>query len=182
MAKNKNLTIDRLWQLARIGTPSLAPDGATAVCAVTQYSMADNDSTSGLWLMPTRGGKPRELTRCGRKDGQPQWSPAGDQIAFIGRRRQQGTKDKTPQLYLIAPDGGEARRAGTVATGVEAFAWFADGRRIALVSWVWPELRGATAQARRFKAFGERKESGYATSQAQYRFWDHQLPLGREIG
>src|SRR5574337_714847 len=146
MAKNKNLTIDRLWQLARIGTPSLAPDGATAVCAV------------------------------------PQWSPAGDQIAFIGRRRQQGTKDKTPQLYLIAPDGGEARRAGTVATGVEAFAWFADGRRIALVSWVWPELRGATAQARRFKAFGERKESGYATSQAQYRFWDHQLPLGREIG
>ena len=42
-----------------------------------------------------------------------------------------------------------------------------------------PGLKGAAAQAKAFKAFKERKESGYVTSQAQYRHWDSHLPMGR---
>ena len=179
MAKKNDLTIDTLWKLQRIGAPSLAPDGAQAVCALASYSMEDNRSSSALWLLSTLGGRPRALTHCGDKDGQPQWSPRGDLIAFVARREQQGRKDDEPQLYLIAPDGGEARRAGLVPTGVEAFAWFPDGRRIAIVSWVWPDLKGMAAQDKALKAFKERKESGYVTSQAQYRHWDSHLPMGR---
>jgi dipeptidyl aminopeptidase/acylaminoacyl peptidase len=179
MAKKKNLTIDALWQLERAGSPSLAPDGAQAVCSLTRFSMQDNSSSSALWLLSTLGGRARALTQCGDKDAQPQWSPKGDLIAFVAKREQQGRKDSQAQLYLIAPDGGEARRLGTVATGVEAFAWFPDGKRIAFVSWVWPELKGAKAQEKAFKAFKERKESGYVTSQAQYRHWDSHLPMGR---
>ncbi len=179
MAKKKTLSIETLWQIERAGTPSLAPDGAQAVCALNRYSMADNSASSALWLLSTLGGEPRALTHCGDKDGQPQWSPKGELIAFVAQREQQGTKDTTPQLYVIAPDGGEARRVGSVGTGVEAFAWFPDGRRIALISWVWPELRGQKAQDKAFKAFKERKESGYVTSQAQYRHWDRHLPMGR---
>ncbi|MBZ8142412.1 peptidase S9 [Rubrivivax gelatinosus] len=177
--KNKPLTVDELWQLERIGNPSLAPDGAQAVAAVSRYSMADNKSQTALWLFSTLGGDARALTACGEKDGQPRWSPRGDRIAFIAKREQQGAKDEVPQLYLIAPDGGEAQRAATVATGVEAFRWCPDGKRLVFVSWVWPGLKGDKAQARRAKEFKERKETGYATSEAQYRFWDHQLPLER---
>jgi dipeptidyl aminopeptidase/acylaminoacyl peptidase len=180
MARKKSLTVDELWRIERVGGVSLAPDGAQAVVAVTRHSMDENKASSALWLLSTLGGEPRALTHCGEKDGQPRWSPRGDQIAFLAKREQEGTKDAETQLYLIAPDGGEARRAATVATGVEAFRWFPDGRRIALVSWVWPELRGAKAQAKKFKAFKERKESGYVTSETQYRFWDHKLPMGRE--
>ena len=179
MPSTRNITVDDLWQLERLGKPSLSPDGAQAVAALTRFSMDDNLSRSSLWLLSTLGGGARPLTQCGDKDGQPQWSPRGDRIAFVARREQQGSKDDTPQLYSIAPDGGEAERLASVATGVEAFRWFPDGRRIAFISWVWPGLKGEKAQARQAKAFKERKESGYATSEAQYRFWDHHVPMGR---
>ena len=178
-AKAGVLGVEQLWQLERIGAPSLAPDGAQAVAAVTRYSMDDNKASSTLWLLSTLGGKPRMLTSAGDKDAQPRWSPRGNLIAFIAKREQQGTKDDNNQLYLIAPDGGEARRALTVATGVESFRWCPDGRHIVFVSWVWPDAKGTKAQAKRFKEFKERKESGYATSEAQYRYWDHHVPMGR---
>ncbi len=177
--KKKPITVEELWKLERVGNPSLAPDGAQAVAAVTRFSMEDNKSSASLWLLSTLGGEPRALTQCGEKDGQPQWSPRGDLIAFVGRREQEGRKDEAPQLYLIAPDGGEARRAAEVATGVDAFRWLPDGRRIAFVSWVWPQLKGAKAQAKAAKDFKDRKETGYATGEAQYRHWDHNLPMGR---
>ena len=175
----KPITVDDLWQLERLGSPSLSPDGAQAVCAVSRYTMDDNKAASTLWLLSAMGGAPRALTHAGEKDAQPRWSPRGDLIAFTAKREQEGSKDEETQLYLIAPDGGEARRAAKVATGVESFRWCPDGKRLVFVSWVWPDTKGPKAQAARHKAFKERKESGYVTSDAIYRYWDHHVPMGR---
>ncbi|MDN3920800.1 S9 family peptidase [Roseateles violae] len=176
--KKKNFDVDALWQLERIGAPSLSPDGAQAVASVAAYSMDKNKSASSLYLLSTLGGAPRRLTSAGDKDGQPQWSPEGDRIAFIARREQEGEKDEEAQLYVIAPDGGEARRVAHIATGVEAFKWLPDGKRIVCVSWVWPKLRLA-AQAKALKEFKARKETAYVTEESLYRFWDHHIPMGR---
>ncbi|MBN8504053.1 MAG: S9 family peptidase [Burkholderiales bacterium] len=177
--KKKSFDVDALWQLARIGEPSLSPSGAAAVASVTRYDMEDNRGRSALWLFSLLGEEPRRLTEAGEKDGQPRWSPTGDAIAFLAQREQGGVKDEVPQLYLIHPDGGEARRLARVATGVEAFRWFPDGRRIAFISWVWPKLKTAAAQAKAMAAFKARKESAYVTDELLYRHWDHHIPMGR---
>lgn len=183
MAKtpSRALSVEDLWQFERIGGLALAPDGERAVCSVSSYSMARNQGSTSLWLLSTRRNAPQRLTRCGDKDGQPAWSPRGDRIAFVARREQQGRKDDTPQLYVISPDGGEAERKSDFAPGIEFFKWLPDGRRIVFAAWVWPELKGAAAQARRHRQFKERKESGYATGEAYYRHWDHNLPQGRVL-
>jgi dipeptidyl aminopeptidase/acylaminoacyl peptidase len=179
MATKKNISVDALWKFERVGGLSLSPDGAQAVCSLASFSMDENKGESALWLLSTFGGGPRRLTQCGEKDGQAAWSPTGERIAFVGKREQQGRKDESPQLYVIAPDGGEARRVSDFAPGVESFTWFPDGRRIAFVAWVWPQLKGTRAQIKRHKEFRERKETAYATSQAQYRYWDHHVPMDR---
>lgn len=182
MSKRPPFDVDALWKLDRIGEPSLSPDGAQAVASVTRYSMDANQAQSSLWLFSTLGGGPRRLTEAGDKDGCPQWSPRGDLIAFTAKREQAGpdgrSRDEVAQLYVIAPDGGEARRVGVVPTGVESFKWFPDGSRIAFVSWVWPDLKAA-GQAVALKDFKARKESAYVTEEALYRFWDHHIPMGR---
>jgi dipeptidyl aminopeptidase/acylaminoacyl peptidase len=179
MSTKKTFDVDALWSLARIGEPSLSPDGAQAVAGVTRFDMEQNKGRSSLWLFSTFGGQPRRLTEAGDKDGAPQWSPAGDAIAFIAQREQGGVKDDTPQLYLIAPDGGEARRAASVATGVEAFRWLPSGKQIVFVSWVWPGLTGTAAQAKAQAARKAKKSTAYVTSESLYRFWDHHIPEGQ---
>jgi len=173
------IDIDSLWQLERAGNVAIAPDGSAAVCTLTTYAMEENKGTTALWLLPCEGSAPRRLTRNGDKDAQPAWSPNGDRIAFLAKREHDGRKDTAMQLYMIAAHGGEAERKSDFLPGIEAFKWMPDGRRIAFVSWIWPELKGARAQGKRQKEFAERKESAYATSEALYRHFDKNLPMGR---
>ena len=174
------ITIDDLWAMKRFGAATVSPDGSSACAAVSSYSMETNDSTSRLWLFATDGSAQRQLT-SGQKDSDPQWSPDGRWIAFTARRPKPdgtGLEDEA-QLYLIAADGGEATRITEHATGVAALRWFPDSRRIAFVSWVWPDEDGLKAQARRMKAERDEKVKAYVVEQNHFRYWDHWFPRGR---
>jgi dipeptidyl aminopeptidase/acylaminoacyl peptidase len=178
----KPLTVDALWAIQRIGSPTLSPDGATACAAVTRYDMGKNEGHTELWLYPTglgeRNGqatRSRRLT-CGDKDSDPRWSPDGRSIAFAAKRKD----DDQPQLYLIAPDGGEATRLTSLAGGAASIKWFADSRRVAFISWVWPDLATNALQLARKKKRKDDKVKAHATERSEFRFWDHWLTDGRE--
>jgi dipeptidyl aminopeptidase/acylaminoacyl peptidase len=179
VAKSHPIDIESLWQLERVAGLGIARDGSAAVCTATSYSMEENKGRSSLWLLPTGSCAPRRLTRYGDKDAHPAWSPQGERIAFLAKRDHDGRKDGEPQLYVIPAKGGEAERRSDFRPGIEGFKWMPDGRRIAFVSWVWPGAKGSRAQNRLQKAFTERKESAYVTSEAQYRHFDRGLPMGR---
>ena len=175
------LDVEALWSIKRIGTPTLSPDGTQACSAVTSFDMETNESRTELWLFPTGLGgadtrlRARRLT-AGDKDSDPKWSPDGRFIAFTAKRKD----DEEAQVYLIAPDGGEATRLTKVATGCLAPKWFPDSRRIAFVSWVWPDLATDALQAKRRKERKDSKVKAHVSERAEYRFWDHWLTDGRD--
>lgn len=173
------ITIDDLWSLKRLGTGSLSPDGQWTCATVTSYDMKKNESSTQLWLLSTDGKTQRQLTR-GKRDGDPQWSPDGKWIAFVSKRGEGNDADAAGQIYLIAPDGGEARRVAQLATGASALRWFPGSKRLAFVSWVWPELTTQAAQEKKFKEDKDDKVQATVVEHNHYRYWDHWFARGRK--
>lgn len=178
-ARKPPLDVDSLWAIKRIDAPSVSPDGTLACASVTSFDMDRNEGHTELWLFPTgfgsAHGRSRRLT-AGSKDSDPRWSPDGRHIAFIAKRND----DREPQVYLIAVDGGEARRLTSLASGCSSLKWFADGKRVAFVSWVWPDLAGDAQQAKRLKSRQDDKVKAHVTERDECRYWDHWLSDGRE--
>jgi dipeptidyl aminopeptidase/acylaminoacyl peptidase len=186
LMKKKRLTVEDLWKLDRVAQPTLSPDGAQACVSVTSFDMKENKGRANLWLLSVFGGEPRRLTEAGEKDGEPTWSPDGRWIAFVAKRPpvggpKEGDKDPADdeaQIYLIAPDGGEARRLTSMPTGCFGIKWFPDSRRIAFISWVWPDTKLGKL-SKRYRAFKDDKVKAHVAEHSAYRWWDHWLTDGR---
>lgn len=164
-------TAQAMWQLQRLGDPSISPDGRLAVVPVTRYDIEENEGKTDLWLVPTKPGKARQLTSDAASDSSPVWSPDGQRIAFVSKRG----NDKQPQVYVIRVDGGEAQRVTNVPTGVIAPKWFPDSRRIAFLSRVWPQLKGWSEMEERMKQREQPKMSARVWDKAPIAHWDHFL-------
>lgn len=123
-----------LTAYAFLSEPSLSPDGALVALSVHRPLMdKEKDEYEGnLWLVPVKGGAPRQLTTSD-KDSGPKFSPDGGRIAFTSRR-DMGKDDKGNGLYVIPVDGGEARLLLRRKEGIEGPAWSPDGSRILLLS------------------------------------------------
>ena len=181
--KKKPISVEDLWKLERPAQPTLSPDGAQACVSITSYDMEENTGRASLWLLSAFGGEPRRLTSAGEKDGEPRWSPDGRGIAFVAKRPAAGTEkgDEEAQVYLIAPDGCEARRLTNIATGAFGIKWFPDSRRIAFLSWVWPGDKSLSRLAKRYQAFKDDKVKAHVVEHSAYRYWDHWLTDGRVV-
>jgi dipeptidyl aminopeptidase/acylaminoacyl peptidase len=132
---NRTLNVDLLWELHRIGSPVISPDGRWIVAPVTRYTVEDDKSHTDLWLFATDGSVERPLTRHGSAEGQAVFSPDGAELAFVTRRED----DDAAQIYILPmQEPGEARRLTDVPTGVSAPAWVGD--HIYFVSNVFPDL------------------------------------------
>ncbi|HEX4802644.1 MAG TPA: hypothetical protein VFV14_03980, partial [Myxococcaceae bacterium] len=170
-AGKKPLSAEALWQLSRVGPPSVSPDGRWAVLAVTTYDIKADKPTSALWLIATSGGESRQLTFPSGSDSGPVWSPDGKWIAFTGKRGD----SEASQLYAIPLDGGEARRLTSVPGGVFAPKWFPDSKRIAFATWVLPDWKGWDEEAKQAKERKESKMTGRIWTKSPARHWDRLL-------
>jgi dipeptidyl aminopeptidase/acylaminoacyl peptidase len=133
-ADKRPMKVEDLFRFRRVADPDISPDGKLVVYAVTTVDLAENKTSSALWLAPTDAGEPRQLTNAaGKKDGHPRWSPDGKRILFESNR------SGDSQLWVIDLAGGEARQLTTISTEAENGLWSPDGKTVAFVSAVWPE-------------------------------------------
>ena len=115
-------------ELESVGGPRISPDGSMIAYSVTTTDWEENRFDQEIWLV-MGDGEPFQLTRTepGSSTGH-RWSPDGSRLGFIADR------GDGPQIYLIRPEGGEARQLTSHDGGISAFQFSPDGGRIAFTA------------------------------------------------
>ncbi|GAB2477148.1 prolyl oligopeptidase family serine peptidase [Jatrophihabitans fulvus] len=150
-------------KLVTLGPPTLSPDGARAVVAVTRPDLDADEYRSSLWLVATDGSDVRRLTH-GDHDSAPEWSPDGRLIAFLRK----GSRDK-PQLHVLNAGGGDARELTDLPGGAGAPRWSPDSTRVAFAVRVPADGRYGTGEDAQGEKIPPEKEPPRRITGLQYR-------------
>lgn len=118
----KTLTIEKLYMTRQVGGSTWSPDGKT-VAFISNLSGRNN-----LWLVPSEGGWPMQLTVSDQRQNSPTWSPDGKWIAYISDY----DGDEQWDIFLVSPQTGQVVNiANTREIAEESPAWSPDGRYLA---------------------------------------------------
>lgn len=109
------LTPEVMWKMGRVGESTLSPDGKSVLYSTTWYNMDENRGVTNLFIMPSEGGSPRQLTDNAGNDSAPQWSADGKAIYFLSDRSGDG------QIWMINADGKGMRQLSKIDGGIEGF-------------------------------------------------------------
>jgi len=139
VAGTKPWSLDDILSVRTVTDPQVSPDGRWVAHVVQELKADGSDYQSDVWLAETASGNARRLTASPADDLSPSWSNDGRTIAFLSDRPRPDRKDDAGeegkrQIWLIAPDGGEATLLSNAPGGVSGFQWSRDGRAIAYLS------------------------------------------------
>jgi dipeptidyl aminopeptidase/acylaminoacyl peptidase len=117
-----------------VSSPALSPDGQWLLYTLTAPDWKAARSYSDIYLVSTERGAEatRQMTFTKEKnESSPRWSRNGRFFVFASNREAPASAPAQNQLYLMRPDGGEARRITDAKDGVGAFAFSRDGKWLA---------------------------------------------------
>ena len=114
--------------LEGVRAPAWSPDQAAVAVKASAGGSQD------VWLVPARGGEPRQLTSGAMTADEVRfgvsWSPDGRTVAYVGNRADLGSDD----LWLAdVGDGGERRLTDSIRVISTVPVWSPDGSRIAVL-------------------------------------------------
>nr|WP_283106541.1 S9 family peptidase [Shewanella submarina] len=170
----KPLSVDVLWQLNRIGSPTISPDGEQIIAPVTKYDVDTDKGSTQLYLFDEDGKTQRPLTVEGMRVSEPVFSPDGKTLAFISKRND----DDAGQIYLLPMNGpGEAQRLSEVPTGVYGIKWVGD--YIYFISRIYPG-QNWDEMGKQLKADKDDKVSAHQWNALPYSHFDHWLDENKQ--
>lgn len=168
------LSVDKLWQMQRVGSPLISPLGEQVVVPVTSYDLKTDKPETRLWLLSTDGKLQQALTAAGQSASSPVFSPDGKHLAFVAKR----SDDDAGQIYLLPMEGpGEATRLSEVPTGVSSLKWVA--KHIYFISSVWPD-KDWEGMEKKIKEENDSHVSAKQWNALPYSSWDRYLDENRQ--
>jgi dipeptidyl aminopeptidase/acylaminoacyl peptidase len=118
----QNFSIEKLYMTRDIGGTTWSPDGK-------QIAFASNISgRNNIWLVPSSGGWPTQLTVSDQRQVSPAWSPDGNWIAYASDYDGNEQWD----IFLVSPKTGDVLNLTTTKEiSEQSPVWSPDSKQIA---------------------------------------------------
>ena len=158
-----------------IRAPAISPDARSVAYLQRETNWKENEFVWQLWRVDVGTGKAVQLTRGKKSVASAAWSPDGRWLAFVTEREanviepyaavekdvaakedgKSGTSAAKPaakQIWVIAPDGGEAWPLTKSETDVDEFQWTKDGKWIVFTA-AEPPNKAGKARKERYSSY-----------------------------
>jgi dipeptidyl aminopeptidase/acylaminoacyl peptidase len=120
-----------MQHMRQVGSPTPSPDGRWLLYTLSTPDWKEAKRQTDIYLVSLQQGvaSTRQMTFTRERDEtSPRWSRDGSVFAFLSNREAPESASSRNQLYVMRPDGGEARRLTDAKEGVSDFAFSRDGR------------------------------------------------------
>ena len=137
------MTFLDMQQMRNAGAPTPSPDGRWMLYTVSTADWQTAERQTDVYLVSMTEGLPstRQMTFTGTKnESAPAWSSDGRTFFFLSNREAPANGATQNQIYMMRPDGGEARKVTDAKDGVVDYALSPDGKTIV--------FRGGRAETR----------------------------------
>jgi len=136
-ADKRPMTFLDVQQMRNIASPAPSADGRWMLYTVSAMDWKEARRQTDIYVVSIQQGiaSTKQLTFTKEKnETSARWSKDGTWFVFLSNRDAPESASSRNQLYLMRPDGGEARRITDAREGVADFAFSKDGAWIAFKS------------------------------------------------
>lgn len=128
--KKRDITLDDLARIQRVGTPVVSPEGDWVAYTVSQVDGKEDKGQTHLWMVRWDGSVRLQLTFGKEGASSPRFSPDGKYISFLSSRPGPA---KGTQVWVLDRRGGEAEQLTAITDQeIEGYSWSPDGKKLLL--------------------------------------------------
>jgi dipeptidyl aminopeptidase/acylaminoacyl peptidase len=120
------MTPELLWKLKRVGNIQVSPDQEQILFSLKTYQLEDNKGSSDLYIIPTKGGEPKQITTRAGSEFDAQWRPDGQKIGFLAKAE----NGDGVAIFEINPDGSELAQISELTGSINGFKYFPQSDKI----------------------------------------------------
>ncbi len=131
---NEPVRVTDMLKIKTAGNLTVTSDGSRVAYTVTsiipdEANKLDYKYQTQIWSVLTNGtDSPIQLTTAKEGGSQPEWSPDGNQLAFVRNI------DGKSQIFILSLKGGEPRQLTKSKYGASSPRWSPDGNKILFAS------------------------------------------------
>ena len=128
--KKRDINLDDLAKLQRVGPPVVSPDGGWVLYTVSQVDSKEDKTQTHLWMVKWDGSVHLQLTYGKEGASEPKFSPDGRYISFMSSRP---GPVKGDQVWVMDRRGGEAEQLTNITDqNISSYSWSPDSKKLLL--------------------------------------------------